>query len=226
MMSLHELLPHIELLESDERMPVAALPEAYSLVAVGALDHEPDRRWSPHARLIRVAWVSTTRSERSRVVFGSEPIVVGPGEDLESARMAFSVQRSGELAEAHPAGTVVLMAGPLPALEGDAMTNHVLEALGRLRASQATLLAYVPHPSPTLFEGWLRPGERTPWSRSSGLTWCYAHAGRMVLRLEAYELDPAQQDRCVAIALAHCRNGLPHLPRWAEAIPELAMPGG
>jgi hypothetical protein len=222
MMSIQELLPHIELLESEERLQVGAPPEAYSLVAVGALDHDPDRRWSPFARLIRVAWVSTSRAERSKVVFGSEPILVAPGEDREAARMAFSIQRAGELAEAHPPGTVALLGGPLPSLDAasDTMINLLLEALGRARSAGATLMAYVPHPCPSLFEGWLRPGERTPWTRSSGLFWCYAHVGATVLRLEAYEIAPDQHDRAVAIALAHCRNGLPHLPRWTEALPE------
>lgn len=225
MLSIQELLPHIELLESDERLAVMPAPRPYSVVAVGSVEHEDDRRWSPAARLVRLAWVSMTCAQETHVVFGSESILVGPGEDLEASRLIFSMARAGELLEAHPAGTVGLLGGALPPLEGvsDEFANGLLEALGRARASEATLMGYVPHPCPSLFKGWLPPGERTPWSRSSGLLWCYVNVEDAILRLEAYEIAPGHEDRAVAIAVSQFRKGFPKVPLGVDAPSVLAF---
>lgn len=224
MLSIQELLPHIELLESGDRLIVPPAPRPYSVVSVGAAGTEADPRRSAHARVIRVAWVSMTCSERSQVVCGSEAILVGPGEDLEAARMAFSMERAGELLEAHPPGTVALLGGPMPALDAasDELANSLLEALGRARAAGATLVGYVPHPCPGLFEGWLKPGERSPWIRSTELLFCYVNVGEAVLRLEAYEISPEQHDRVAAIAVAQFHAGSSRATPKRAAFPALA----
>ncbi|MNK58829.1 hypothetical protein D3C87_779250 [compost metagenome] len=223
MLSIQELLPHIELLESGDRLIVPPVPRPYSVVSVGADSGVANPRRSAHARLIRVAWVSMTCSEHSQVVCGSEAILVGPGEDREAARMAFSMERAGELLEAHPPGTVALLGGPMPAIDAasDELANLLLEALGRARAAGATIVGYVPHPCPSLFEGWLRPGERSPWSRNSELLFCYVNVGEAVLRLEAYEIPPDQHDQVVAIAVAQFHAGFPRISRMTDALPTL-----
>ncbi len=223
MLSIQELLPHVEILESDERFAVTPDPRPFSVVAVGSLSHDAECRRIASARLIRVAWVSMTCAERSQALFGSEPILVGPGEDLEEARQAFGVERAGELLEAHPAGTVALIEGPLPSLNAasETLTNVLLEALNRARASGSTLLGYVPHPCPALFDGWLRSGERTPWIRSNALQFCYVNVSETVLRLEAYEIAPEQHDRVAAIAVAQIRRGFPSVAQEDE--PPLAL---
>lgn len=218
MMSIQELLPHIELMESGDRLMVPPAPRPYSVVAVGTASGDTEQRRSACARLIRVGWVSMTCAERTQAVFGSEPILVGPGEDLDGARLAFSMERAGELLEAHPPGTVGLIAGPMPTLASasDDLVNVLLEALARARAAGATLVGYVPHPCPGLFEGWLDPGERTPWSRASDMRFCYVNVGHAVLRLETYEIAPEQHDRVVAIAVAQLQAGFPRAFREAE----------
>ncbi len=223
MLSIQELLPHIELLESGERRDVLPAPRPYSVVVVGAVSHAEDPRRSASARLIRVGWVSMTCSERSQAVFGSESILVGPGEDLEAARMAFSVERAGELLEAHPAGTVALLGGPLPCLDAasEELLNVQLQALSRARASGGTLVGYLPHPCPGLFEGLLQPGERSPWIRTESQHFCYVHVGEAVLRLEAYEIAPDQHDRVVAIAVAQLCKDLPREARRGDVPTEL-----
>ncbi len=215
MISIQELLPHIELLESDERLAVGSPTRPFSVVAVGAFLREEDARCIPFARLFRVAWISMTCAERTQAVFGSETIIVGPGEDLQTAQVAFSLARAGELVEAHPPGTLALIAGPLTPLDAasDEFANVLLEALGRARSAGSTLLGYFPHPSPALFEGWLNQGERSPWSRSGGLFWCYVNVGDAIIRLEAYEIAPGQHDRVAAIAVAHLQKAFPHPPR-------------
>lgn len=226
MLSIQELLPHIELLEPGDRLIVPPPPCPYSVVAVGGTFADADERRTASARLIRVAWVSLTCSERSQAVFGSEPILVGPGEDLDAARLAFSMERAGELLEAHPPGTVGLLAGPMPAIDAasDELANALLEALARTRAAGGTLVGYVPHPCPGIFEGWLKPGERSPWSRASTLSFCYVHVGEAVLRLEAYEIAPEQHERVAAIAVAQYHAGFPHASRDAQASAALAAP--
>lgn len=222
MMSIQELLPHIELMESGDRLLVPPAPRPYSVVAVGAASGDTEHRRSACARLIRVGWVSMTCAERSQAVFGSEPILVGPGEDLDAARMAFSMERAGELLEAHPVGTVALIAGPMPSIAAasDDLVNVLLEALARTRAAGSTLVGYVPHPCPELFEGWLNPGERTPWSRASDMRFCYVNVAGTVLRLETYEIAPEEHDRVVAITVAQFQAGFPKAFRdSAQAIP-------
>jgi hypothetical protein len=226
MLSIQELLPHIELLESGDRLDVESAPRPYSVVVVGAVSQSKDPRRSSSARLIRVGWVSMTCTERSQALFGSESILVGPGEDLEAARTAFCVERAGELLEAHPVGTVALLGGPLPSLDAasDDLLNVLLEALSRARASGATVVGYVPHPCPGLFEGWLRPGERSPWIRTTSQYFCYVHVGETVLRLEAYEIAPEQHDRVVAIAVAQLYKEFPQSSRRDVAPSILASP--
>ena len=211
MMSLQELLPHIEVLESGERLSVEPAPRPYSVVAVGSATRAPDARQSALARLIRVGWVSMTCSERTQAVFGSEPILVGPGEDVEMACMAFSLERAGELLEAHPPGTVAMLSGPLPCLNAasEDLANVLLQALCRARSSGGTLLGVVPHPCPELFTGWLAPGERSPWSRAESRMFCYVNVEGTVLRLETYELEAVQHDRVVAIATTQYLRGFP-----------------
>jgi hypothetical protein len=227
MLSIQELLPHIEILESDERLAVTPDPRPFSVVAVGSASHDAEDRRIASARLIRVAWASMTCAERSQAVLGSESILVGPGEDLEEARLAFGVERAGELLEAHPAGTVALIEGPLPSLDAasETLTNVLLEALNRAKASGSTLLGYVSHPCPALFEGWIRSGERTPWIRSNALQFCYVNVSGTILRLEAYEIAPEQHDRVVAIAVAQIQKGFPGVARGAEAPAELLAGG-
>lgn len=214
MLSLQELLPHLEILESGERLRVPAAPRPYSIVTVGADADTPEARWLAAARLFSVAWESQTFSERPQVLFGSETILVGPGEDLEAARLAFSLARAGELLEAHPPGSVALVHGALPSLDAasDEIANRLLEALSRARAAGSCLVGHVPHPSPALFDGWLRPGERSPWCRVSGLHWCYVRMPHQVTRLEAYAIDPADHDRVAAICAEYLQKPFSWVP--------------
>ena len=221
MMSLQELLPHIEVLELGERLSVEPAPRPYSVVAVGTASHELGARRLASARLLRVGWVSMTVTDRSHAVFGCEPILVGPGEDVEAACMAFGLERAGELLEAHPSGTVAMLGGPLPCLDAasEELANVLLQALCRARSAGGMLLGYVPHPCPELFAGWLAPGERSPWSRAESRMFCYVNVEGTVLRLEAYELMPDQHDRVVAIATTQFQRGIPLLAgREAEPL--------
>lgn len=218
MIVIQELLPALS--DPQERLRVPSPQAPYSVVTAGVVPREDDARWSPHARLLRLAWAAVTRtpgtgtaltrtpgtrSERVHTVLGCESILVGPGEDREEARLRFSLERAGELLEAHPPGSLGLVEGPLPRLEASSehLVNAAREALGRARASGSTLLGFVRQPVPSMLEAWLAPGERTPWFRSSTLSHCLVHGGSAVFRLETHEIDPDPDDRAVALALAH-----------------------
>lgn len=218
MLSLQELLPHIELLESGERLPIGGVPIPYSVALVSAETSDREPRRSASARLIRVGWVTRTVADRMVTVYGSEAILVGPGEDVEVAGMAFCLERAGELLEAHPPGAVAIVSGELPCLNGasEELANSLLVAIGRSRACGGMLLGVVPHPCPELFQEWLTPGERSPWSRVDSRMFCYANVDGRVLRLEAYDLDPRQQDRVVAIATTPFQAGFSVRPESTQ----------
>ncbi|MNT87899.1 hypothetical protein D3C72_2283770 [compost metagenome] len=74
-------------------------------------------------------------------------------------------------------------------------------------------MGIVEHPCPELFAGWIRPGERSAWSRASNRLFCYANADGAILRLEAYEIPPGQHDRVVSISVAQFKRGYPRTLR-------------